>query len=100
MNQEFKKLAKQAGFVFWEDESWGPGSEYIDWGSDYDQELDRLCKLIVRECADTIERLTFTVEGPSQEARYQRVLAAQVILEKFGLISPAPIGARYEHEND
>lgn len=100
MNSNFERLVRQAGFVLWSDEDWGPGSDYIDWNTEYDRELEALCKSIVQECANTIEQLSFTPEGPSHEARYQRVLAAQAILEKFGLTSPAPIGARYEHEND
>ena len=57
MNKKTIELAKHAGFVFWEDESWGPGSEYIDWSSNYDKELERLIELIVQECAKSVQHI-------------------------------------------
>lgn len=57
MNKKTIELAKYAGFVFWEDESWGPGSEYIDWSSNYDKELERLIELIVQECAKSVQHI-------------------------------------------
>ena len=51
------KLLKQAGFVFWEDESWGPGSDYIDWGSDYDQEVKRLISMTIDQCAKIVDHI-------------------------------------------
>jgi hypothetical protein len=47
-----KKLAEQAGFVMWADESWKPEGAIIDWSSNYDKELERFAELIVRECID------------------------------------------------
>lgn len=57
MNNKIIALAKQAGFVFWEDESWGPGSEYIDWASDYDKELEKLVDLVVQDCAKSVQHI-------------------------------------------
>jgi len=57
MNKKTIELAKQAGFVFWEDEEWGPGSEYIDWSTDYDKELEKLVELIVQECAKSVQHI-------------------------------------------
>jgi hypothetical protein len=57
MNKKTIELAKQAGFVFWEDESWGPGSEYIDWGTEYDKELEKLVDLVVQECAKSVQHI-------------------------------------------
>ena len=57
MNKKTIELAKQAGFVFWEDESWGPGSEYIDWSTDYDKELEKLVELVVQECAKSVQHI-------------------------------------------
>ena len=57
MNKKTIELAKQAGFVFWEDEEWGPGSEYIDWSTDYDKELEKLVELVVQECARSVEHI-------------------------------------------
>lgn len=96
MNKHVKKLAKKAGFVFWDkDADWGPGPDHIDWSCDYDKELEKLVKLIVTDCADTIENMKFTTEGPSSEVKYQRVLAANAILEKYGIVGPAPIKGVY-----
>ena len=57
VNKKTIELAKQAGFVFWEDESWGPGSEYIDWGTEYDKELEKLVELVVHECAKSVQHI-------------------------------------------
>ena len=57
MNKKTIELAKQAGFVFWEDEEWGPGSEYIDWGTEYDKELEKLVELVVQECAKSVQHI-------------------------------------------
>ena len=46
-----KLLAEDAGFIFWGEESWGPGEGHIDWSSDYSVELKKLVELVVRECA-------------------------------------------------
>ncbi|NDB81269.1 MAG: hypothetical protein EB127_00745 [Alphaproteobacteria bacterium] len=57
MNKKSIELAKQAGFVFWEDESWRPESQYIDWATDYDKELEKLIELIVNECASHVKHI-------------------------------------------
>lgn len=57
MNKKTIELAKQAGFQFWEDEEWGPGSEYIDWSTDYDKELEKLVELVVQECAKSVQHI-------------------------------------------
>lgn len=57
MNKKTIELAKQAGFVFWEDEDWGSGSEYVDWGSEYDKELEKLVELVVKECAKSVQHI-------------------------------------------
>jgi len=46
------ELARQADFVFWDGEDWGPPEvDAIDWSSEYDRELVELVRLTVRECA-------------------------------------------------
>jgi hypothetical protein len=47
------ELARQANFIFWDGEPWGPPPEIsaIDWSSDYDDELVEIVRLTVRECA-------------------------------------------------
>lgn len=57
VNKKTIELAKQAGFQFWEDEEWGPGSEYIDWSTDYDKELEKLVELVVQECAKSVQHI-------------------------------------------
>jgi hypothetical protein len=51
MKKKIKKLAKKAGFVIWDDSSWGPGKGNIDWSCDYDKELKKFAKLIRKEYA-------------------------------------------------
>jgi hypothetical protein len=57
VNKKTIELAKQAGFLFWEDESWGPGSEHIDWATEYDKELEKLVELVVQECAKSVQHI-------------------------------------------
>lgn len=52
MNINAVNLAKKAGFIFWEDESWSPGKNKIDWSSNYDAELEKLIQEVVKTCAD------------------------------------------------
>ena len=58
MNERIKQLALDAGFVFWNDEPWGPASavpsDCIDWSSNYDKELLLYTDLIIQMCADHI----------------------------------------------
>jgi hypothetical protein len=51
MNERIKALAEQSGFIFWKDESWGPGPGNIDWGCDYSIEFNDFIKLLIKECA-------------------------------------------------
>lgn len=46
MNKKTRKLAKKAGFVFWENEEWKPSGELIDWSCYYDNELVKFAKLV------------------------------------------------------
>lgn len=54
MNEQIKELAKQAGFISWEDESWKPLDQMFDWSCNYDNELQKFAELIVRECIEEI----------------------------------------------
>ena len=51
MKKKIKKLAKKAGFVIWDDSSWGPGKGNIDLASNYDKELKKFAKLVKKEYA-------------------------------------------------
>jgi len=52
MNNKIKQLAKDAGFCFWESESWGPGPDNIDWSSNYQQEFNLFAEMMIKECAN------------------------------------------------
>lgn len=49
MDDKIIKLAKKAGFIFWEEEPWRPEGQLIDWSSDYDKELVKFYKLVIKE---------------------------------------------------
>ena len=51
-----KELAEKAGFIYWQDETWGPGPDFIDWSSNYDNELAKYTELILRECTEVLTR--------------------------------------------
>jgi hypothetical protein len=55
---------------------------------------DVFARLIVEECAKICEELSFSPEGPSENAAYQRALCSISIKEHFGLVSKGPISAR------
>jgi hypothetical protein len=57
MNKKIKDLVKEAGFVTWANESWGPGAGTIDWAGPYDKELDKFYELVVRECAKEVNNV-------------------------------------------
>ena len=48
MKKIVKELAKEAGFIFWENEEWKPKDATIDWSCDYDKELQKFFKLAVK----------------------------------------------------
>lgn len=50
MNERIRKIAEEAGFIFWGNESWKPEGAVIDWASDYDQEFAKFTELMIREC--------------------------------------------------
>ena len=67
MNKKIKDLAKQAGFVTWANESWGPGQGHIDWSSSYDKELEKFYELVVRECAKEVNNVYKQGGGTHEE---------------------------------
>ena len=64
-----QKLAKKAGFVFWGNEDYGPGPGHIDWASNYDKELRKYSRLLVKQVLSSIPELT---------AKQQKALAKQL----------------------
>ena len=51
MNDTIKRLAIQAGFVYWNEKN------AIDWSCDYSNEFDKFSKLLIEQ---TIKELTLT----------------------------------------
>lgn len=49
MNDTMKKIAKKAGFIFWQKESWKPKDGQIDWSCNYDKEFEKYSKLLIEE---------------------------------------------------
>jgi hypothetical protein len=43
---QFIELAKEAGFIFWDDEEHKPEGATIDWSSNYDSELRNFYELV------------------------------------------------------
>lgn len=70
MNELIGKLAKQATTEIL-------GVQVLD------EEL--FGQLVARECANICDDLSFTPEGPSHEAKYQRSLCAGEIRKLFGV---------------
>ena len=70
MNERIKELAKQATKEIM-------GIPVLD--------QEEFAQLIARDCARICEDLSFTPEGPSHEAKYQRQLCALEIMKQFGV---------------
>ena len=73
----FIQIAQEAGFVFWEDESWKPEGALIDWSSSYDEELRKFCELTVKRCIEICEK--------GSETQTTSAGAALLIKQHFGL---------------
>lgn len=84
LNEQFAQIAKDAGFLLWDDESWKPDDEIIDWSCSYDKELQEFGKLIVSRCIEICEQGTQTQTTSAG--------AAILIKQQFGLL----FGLTYE----
>lgn len=49
MDDKIIELAKKAGFIFWGNEHWRAEGQYIDWSSDYDDDLVRFYHLVIED---------------------------------------------------
>lgn len=47
LSPRFKALARESGFVFWDNEPHGPGPGNIDWSCDYTQEFEHYSRELV-----------------------------------------------------
>lgn len=48
MNIRMKKLAEEAGFIFW------PATDKIDWASNYDEQFVKFCDLLVEHLSQRL----------------------------------------------
>ena len=58
MNNEIRKLAENAGFVFWSKEE--DETMPIDWSSNYDEEFEIFANSIIQKCIDICNEGTLT----------------------------------------
>lgn len=58
------KLLEKAGFCMWEDEPWKPEGATVCWDCDYDKEIRKYTKLVVKE---VIVQLAKSVEAKLRE---------------------------------
>lgn len=70
LTKPFRKLAKKAGFCFWEDESYGPGKGHIDWGTEYNEELQNFAQLIIGDCLKEIPERLYPMPSDDWERGY------------------------------
>ena len=88
INKKLTELAADAGFVFWENEEWGPGPGNIDWSSEYDQQLQGLYDRMLEEVLQTIDEsfkgITYTTYDAIQLATIKERIKSD-ILKKFGV---------------
>jgi hypothetical protein len=77
MNQHYRRIANDSGFVFWDDEEWKPADAIVDWSTDYDHELSVYSNNLVSECASLIQDM---VDKRIPASEYPKLLR-----EHFGL---------------
>lgn len=66
MKKRIRKLAKKAGFIFWENEEWKPPNETIDWSCLYDEELEKFAELIR---ADERKKFMSSIEAMEKKSK-------------------------------
>ena len=94
MNTNIRRLAEEAGFMFWADEPHRPEGADIDWAAQYDREMSDFVTALVRETV-RIER-----EGTNALAYFgieeSRLESVELILsdEEFAQY------ARFAHDRD
>lgn len=50
MNNTIRKIAEEAGFLFWEEEPWKPEGETIDWASADEKTFVNYSELLIADC--------------------------------------------------
>lgn len=77
MNQHYRRILNESGFVLWADEEWKPVDAIVDWSTDYDNELCVYSDFLVKECATLIQDM---IDKRIPASEYPRLLK-----EHFGL---------------
>ena len=73
MNKTIQELVEAAGFMMWNDESWGPGPGHIDWSAVYDQEFEQFLKLLsARICSELEQQRNVEDYSDSLNIEYDR----------------------------
>lgn len=88
INKKLTELATDAGFVFWENEEYGPGPGNIDWSSEYDQQLQGLYDRMLEEVLQTIDESIKSSTLTTFDAGYLATVREKIkkdILNKFGI---------------
>ena len=90
MKKRIKKLAEEAGFIFWEYESWGPGPKHIDWACDYKKEFDAFVELMAKECSDicmkySTDLIEADVSKPFEYKAHGAEDCSELIKKHFGV---------------
>jgi len=66
MKDNIRKLAQEAGFAFWKNESWKPHGAVIDWSSQYDKEFECFVDLLIKDVINCIESDARSIARKSQ----------------------------------
>ena len=87
LNKKLQELARDAGFIFWTDEPYGPGPENIDWASEYDQQLqglyDRMLEEVIQSVEESCKKKTFTTHDYGMIAGVKEQIIID-LLKEFG----------------
>jgi hypothetical protein len=87
LNKKLQELAKDAGFIFWADEPYGPGPDNIDWSSMYDEQLqgfyDRMLEEVIRTVEESCKKKTFTTHDQAMIGGIRQQIIED-LLKEFG----------------
>lgn len=76
MRVKTMEIAREAGFIFWGNETYKPQGQIIDWASDYDADLDKFYEMVVRQCMAKVAELA-AMRVPASE--YAKELEAKML---------------------
>lgn len=87
MNEKLVEMAKDSGFVFWQDEPHGPGPNNIDWSSEYNAELqglyDRMVDKFIESVENSFRARTFTTYDAGLLGQLKKEMVTDM-LKEFG----------------